>query len=117
MRQLLIVLMVLVFGVTHAAAAPYALCRHANGEAHAAALASAEEQTANDAHHEEASAATAEKLASLSDKVSANLSSGVLPDHSELPAALALALKLPIADAVSVLLGRAVAPLLRPPSA
>lgn len=117
MRQLLLLLMVVVFGVAHATAAPAALCRHASAEAHAAALVSADEQTASDAQHEEASAATAEKLAAMTDKVSANLFSGLLPGGSELPPALELAPRLYAADVPIELHDWAVAPLLHPPSA
>src|SRR5688500_18570829 len=82
MRQLLLILTILMFGVAHAAAAPSALCRHANVDAHVQALSSADARIAAQAHHEDSAAAVASKLASLSEHVPAALGTAVLPENA-----------------------------------
>lgn len=115
MQRLLLILVTLIFGVTQAAAAPSAMCRHVSIEAHSQALESSDFATSGEAHHEEAAASAANKMAS--DNVTASLGLGVLPDQRhlvELPRQGAL----PWATAPpGHLSGRAIAPLLDPPLA
>ena len=108
--------MVVLFGVSHAAAAPSLICLHASVEAHVAALKSNDSRIASEAHHEEAKAATAEKLASLSDKTSA-AATGVLQDESEVLSFFEASPRQWVSAEPDRLNGRALAPLLQPPSA
>jgi hypothetical protein len=78
MRRIFLALFLLVFAAAHVAAAPAGLCRHASPEAHASALSSENKDEAHAANLEEAAADI--KLKTMSDKVSAGLAVGVLPD-------------------------------------
>ena len=114
---MLLWLMVLVLGATHAAAAPSALCRHATIEAHEAARVSADADVANQAHQEEASRAAVEKLGSLSDTLATSMASVVLPSRAVYfgpPELSSAAWGIAQPEGLS---GRAEAPLLQPPLA
>ena len=108
----------LMFGVAQAAATPSMLCRHVNAEAHAVALASTDVGIAGEAEHEETTAAglAADKIAASSDKAASNLGNGLPPPTAMLTTLItANAAVWPDALA-SPLVGKAPAPLQRPPS-
>lgn len=114
MKQFLLILTVLLFGVSHAAAAPSALCRHANVDAHVAASQSADEGIATAAQHEEAAAAASKEFSSLSDKLFAEMTIAILPGRGSamLPELAAAGWLVHQTDGANA---RTVVPLLRPP--
>jgi hypothetical protein len=117
MRRLILAFILLVFGVTHASATPYSLCRHVNAEGHAVALVSADNQVAIEAHGEEASAAAAKTLASLADKVAASAATGILPNQSEILIDFKTTASKWAESSLYTPVGRTLTPLLQPPSA
>lgn len=117
MRRLLLLLMAIILGVTHAAAAPYALCRHVDAETHLVALDSSDPTVANEAHREEAAKAAMKKVGSLSDNVSAALANGILPEQASLPRTFDQERASWLDAQAESLRDRAIAPLLQPPLA
>lgn len=113
MRQILLALFLLMFGVAHVGAAPAGLCRHSSAEAHASALNSEDKGEAAVASLEEAAADA--KLKTLADKISAGVAAAVLPEAPVLSSGDVFVRLTWHELRPTPLLGQASQPLLNPP--
>lgn len=113
MRQILLALFLLMFGVAQVGAAPAGLCRHSTAEAHASALSGDDEGEVAIASLEEAAADA--KLKTLADKVAAGMAAGVLPEAPTLTSSGVFVRAQWLELAPTPLSGQALQPLLNPP--
>jgi hypothetical protein len=117
MQRLLLLLVMLAFGLTQAAAAPMAVCQHSDADAHAAALESDDAETAAAASHEEDAASAAGKRGVPTDAGGSAIGSIILPTGPAVPAAGEPAGAPRRPSEVLLPSGRVIAPLLDPPLA
>jgi hypothetical protein len=117
MRRLLLLLIMLAFGLTQAAAAPMAVCLHSDADAHAEALESSYAETAAAASHEEVAGSAAEKRGVPADAGGSASGSVILPTGPAVPVAGVPGGVSRRPSNVLLLSGRVIAPLLDPPLA
>ena len=116
MPRLLLLLTIILFAASNVVAAPLAVCRHADANAHTAAMESSDSGIAATAHGEDAAATAANKQRAMSDAAAASLVGVPPPAQPALPAHFDTQSPPERAANDSRLPNRAIPPLLEPPS-